>query len=93
MYENYIPDFVIEPAKGKHLTLRHALRKKVENVKGIFAYCPVVEENVFLQYSNVQSIATIKGVPDNYSRIKNYKPHRRRRIPNKNLENLTRLLC
>ena len=76
MYENYIPDFVIEPAKGKTLDTDDAALQKVENVKGIFAYCPVVEENVFLQYSNVQSIATIKGVPDNYSRIKKITSHK-----------------
>lgn len=75
MYENYIPDFVIEPAKGKVLNTNDAALQKVKNIKGIFAYCPVVEENVFLQYSNVQSIATIKGVPDNYGRIKKITSH------------------
>jgi lipoprotein-releasing system permease protein len=75
MYENYIPDFVIEPAKGKVLNTDDAALQRVKNIKGIFAYCPVVEENVFLQYSNVQSIATIKGVPDNYSSIKKITSH------------------
>lgn len=70
MYESYIPDFVIEPAKGKVLNTDEAALRKIKNIKSIFAFCPVVEENVFLQYADIESIATIKGVPEDYSRIK-----------------------
>lgn len=70
MYENYTPDFVIEPGKGKIIDTWDKPIAKIKNIKGIFAFCPVVEENVFLQYSDIQSIASIKGVPEDYSKIK-----------------------
>lgn len=75
MYENHIPDFVIEPAKGKTLETNDNAIQKVKTLKGIFAFCPVIEENVFLQYGNIQSIATIKGVPDSYSSISKITSH------------------
>jgi lipoprotein-releasing system permease protein len=75
MYENYIPDFVVEPARGKVLNTEDAPLQKIKNINGIFAFCPVVEENVFLQYGNVQSIAKIKGVPDNYCLLKKITNH------------------
>ena len=83
-YNSYIPDYVIEPAKGKTIflsdegvkaavkELREGLAVESGGRDAGSAVCiyPVLEETVYVQYDVVQSIARIKGVPAGYDSLK-----------------------
>ena len=70
MYDSYLPDFIIESKKGKIVNLNSTTLIEVEKFckdQGFFS--PIIEENVYAQYSNLQCITTLVGVPDNYEQI------------------------
>lgn len=75
-YNSYIPDYVIEPAKGKTISLSD---EKLDKLFGWGEFkmktpyktdlYPILEETVYVQYDVVQSIAKIKGVPAGYDTL------------------------
>lgn len=82
-YNSYIPDYVIEPAKGKtidmsrnsrivtalfDLSMKAAVSGEAEHVQAFH----VLEETVYVQYDAVQSIARIKGVDTAYFSLKRF---------------------
>ena len=76
-YNSYIPDYVIEPAKGKTIDVSKdnrlvtglsALSAAEEHVQSFY----VLEETVYVQYDVVQSIAKIKGVDTSYFSLKRF---------------------
>lgn len=76
-YNSYIPDYVIEPAKGKTIDVSKdnrivtglsGLSAAGEHVKSFY----VLEETVYVQYDVVQSIAKIKGVDTSYFSLKRF---------------------
>lgn len=76
-YNSYIPDYVIEPAKGKTIDVSKdnrivtglsALSAAGEHVQSFY----VLEETVYVQYDVVQSIAKIKGVDTSYFSLKRF---------------------
>ena len=82
-YNSYIPDYVIEPAKGKtidmsknsriitalfDLSMKAAVSGEAEHVQAFH----VLEETVYVQYDAVQSIARIKGVDSAYFSLKRF---------------------
>lgn len=76
-YNSYIPDYVIEPAKGKTIDVSKdnrivtglsGLSAAGEHVQSFF----VLEETVYVQYDVVQSIAKIKGVDTSYFSLKRF---------------------
>lgn len=76
-YNSYIPDYVIEPAKGKTIDVSKdsrivtglsALSAAGEHVQSFY----VLEETVYVQYDAVQSIAKIKGVDTSYFSLKRF---------------------
>ena len=66
IYESYKADFVITPATGKVLTFTEDNVTDITGIKGIIAYEPILEENVFLKYGNRDAIVTIKGIQESY---------------------------
>ena len=66
IYESYKADFVIAPTKGKLLTFTEDNVTDITGIKGITAYEPVLEENVFLKYGNRDAIVTIRGIQESY---------------------------
>ena len=76
-YNSYIPDYVIEPAKGKTIDVSKdnrivtglsGLSAAGEHVQSFY----VLEETVYVQYDVVQSIAKIKGVDTSYFSLKRF---------------------
>ncbi|MBE6245045.1 MAG: ABC transporter permease [Bacteroidales bacterium] len=76
-YNSYIPDYVIEPAKGKTIDVSKdnrivtglsGLSAAGEHVQSFY----VLEETVYVQYDAVQSIAKIKGVDTSYFSLKRF---------------------
>ncbi|MFY9117014.1 MAG: ABC transporter permease [Bacteroidales bacterium] len=61
MYHAFDPDITISPAAGKTLSDVHVFDYLKED-KRVTAFCPVIEERVFLQYRNQQAVAVMKGV-------------------------------
>jgi ABC-type lipoprotein release transport system permease subunit len=66
IYESYKADFVIAPTKGKLLTSTEDNVTDITGIKGIMAYEPILEENVFLKYGNRDAIVTIRGIQESY---------------------------
>ncbi len=76
-YNSYIPDYIIEPAKGKTIDVSKdsrivtglsGLGAAGEHVQSFY----VLEETVYVQYDAVQSIAKIKGVDTSYFSLKRF---------------------
>lgn len=68
MYEKSAPDLVIEPSRGKVLDLQEPELQQVMRLRGEgVAAFPVVEETVYIQYDTRQTVAKIRGIPDEYA--------------------------
>lgn len=65
-YQEYQPDFIITPSYGKIFRADSLFKAETGSIKGIDAISEIVEETVFIQYGNSQSIAVIKGVEPDY---------------------------
>lgn len=63
------PDLKITAAEGKMFDPKILTDSVFINFQEIEGYSAVIEENALLRYGNRQYIATIKGVPDNFSQI------------------------
>lgn len=61
MYHTFDADLLVKPAEGK-VFIQPAYFEELANDERIFACCPVIEENVFLQYRGMQSVAVLKAV-------------------------------
>lgn len=61
MYHTFDPDLLIKSAEGKTISGLQDFGELREDGR-VAAFCPVIEETVFLQYRNQQAVATMKGV-------------------------------
>lgn len=69
-FSNYFdPDLQISPVNGKTVAIPLSRKRALEEITGVLIVCPIVEEKTFLSYNGKNSIAYIKGVPDDYSKI------------------------
>ena len=68
-YQEYQPNFIVTPLHGKSFHLNSAVFEAVGRIDGIESLQPVVEEDIFVQYSDNQSIAFIRGVDSSYGRV------------------------
>lgn len=66
---SYTPDLVIEPLEGKTLDMGDSLLADASEIDGIRAFCPVVEENVFIQHEGKHIVATARGVDSLYESV------------------------
>lgn len=67
IYESYKADFVIEPLKGKTFTITPDNITQTTDIKGVLSADPILEETVFVKYGNRESIATIRGISEDYT--------------------------
>ncbi|MBQ0124655.1 MAG: FtsX-like permease family protein [Bacteroidales bacterium] len=65
---SYTADILVQPSEGKTLDTRSAGFSEVAKFPGIRAFCPVIEENVFIQYEGRHVVAAAKGVDSLYER-------------------------
>jgi lipoprotein-releasing system permease protein len=63
------PDIKIIPREGKFFDPGHLARDVLSKYPEGMYYAMVIEDNALLAYDNRQFIATLKGVPDNFSDI------------------------
>ena len=75
LYSSFYPDMKITPASGKILTLTPEQLRKLKSISGVENISLVVEEKALLRNGDNQSIITLKGVDENYTKVTNVKDH------------------
>lgn len=71
IFNKFDPDIKIIAAEGKTFIPDTSRLKLLANVDGVLCYALAIEENALLKYGDRQTIATIKGVDDNYAMVSN----------------------
>ncbi len=71
IFNTFDPDIKITAAVGKTFIPDTARLKLLANVNGLSCYSLTIEENALLKYGSRQTIATIKGIDDNYAMVSN----------------------
>ncbi len=69
IFNTFDPDITITSVKGKVFIPDSASLVRLSQVKGIYAFSTTLEDNAALTYGDKQSLATIKGVDDNYINV------------------------
>ncbi len=71
IFNTFDPDIKITAAEGKTFIADTSRLKLLAKVEGLSCYSLTIEENALLKYGSRQTIATIKGVDDNYAMVSN----------------------
>jgi lipoprotein-releasing system permease protein len=71
MYTHFDPDLQITPRQGKVFHMDDFPDEGIRQLKDVAYLSAALEENVLLKYDDRQTLATVKGVDDNYTRIVN----------------------
>ena len=66
-FSTFDPDLKITAVEGKLFNPEAFEFEKIKNLPGVVHYAEVLEEVALLKYGGQQYIATVKGVPENYS--------------------------
>lgn len=66
LYNSFDPDIKITATTGKVFSEEQLSQEKLRSINGVQYVCPVYEENALVRYSEKQTIATIKGVSDEF---------------------------
>jgi lipoprotein-releasing system permease protein len=69
LYNSFDPDLKIETVEGKYFFDDEVDLAAIAAVQGVAVYVPVLEETVLLRYGDMQLIATIKGVGENFEQL------------------------
>ncbi len=69
LYKVFYTDLVILPAEGKFFEMGGYMQEILDNTTGVAEYSKVLEENVLAQYSDRQTVVTMKGVDEKYYRV------------------------
>lgn len=67
------PDFRVEAAQGKVLTIDSITRDKIKKIEGVDAVSGILEEKVFLNYRNKNHVVYLKGVDSLFEQVINSK--------------------
>ena len=71
IFNTFDPDIKITATEGKTFVPDTSRLKLLATVNGLSCYSLTLEENALLKYGDRQTIATIKGVDDNYAMVSN----------------------
>ena len=66
LYNSFYPELIITPAQGKIFDNNDFIEQKLKADKSIASYTKTLEENAYFEYEGKATIATIKGVDENY---------------------------
>lgn len=75
LYADFYADIRIAPATGKRFVADAALLKKIQAVEGVTATTTVVEEKALLRNGDMQSIVTVKGIDEAYTKVNAIQQH------------------
>lgn len=70
-YSDFDPDIKITAVEGKMFEPHEINTEKLKGVSGVISYAEVIEEVALLKYGKQQYVATIKGIPSNYTNYTN----------------------
>ncbi len=71
LYGTLDADVVVAPAVGKRFDGATFDFNKLKNNPGVEAYSKVIEDGVLLQFNDKQTVAMLKGVDENFSKVVN----------------------
>lgn len=66
LFSNFDAPLTIVPVEGKSFADSLIVDSKFQEIQGVASYSRIIEEDAWLQYSDYNSVATIKGVPLDY---------------------------
>ncbi|NLJ07839.1 MAG: ABC transporter permease [Sphingobacteriales bacterium] len=66
LYNSFDPDFKIVPLSGKYFQLDNDDIIKIRQMEGIVSLSQVIEENALIKYQDNQTIATLKGMSEDF---------------------------
>jgi len=69
LYTSFYPDIKISPAAGKTLTLTQQQLQQLAGIKGVRAVSLEAQDNAVLQNGEWRTIAYLKGVDENYTKV------------------------
>jgi len=69
LFNSFNPDLVISPKEGKTFNTGEISEDRLRKIPGVLYLTEVIEENALLKYKDKQSIVTIKGVEEEFSRM------------------------
>ncbi|SHL82673.1 lipoprotein-releasing system permease protein [Chitinophaga jiangningensis] len=69
LYSSFYPSVKVAPVSGKTIRLNAVQLKHIAEVPGVAAYTAVIEEKAVLRYGDEPTIAVLKGVDSNYTRV------------------------
>lgn len=75
LHQSFYPEIIIQPATGKFFENDSLLRNKISSNPEVAAVAEVLEENAYIEYADRATIATIKGVSQNYPSTNSIKQH------------------
>ncbi len=75
LYSTHDCDLLILPKDGKSFIPVSDDFSKIKSSDKIASFCEIIEENIFIKYSQQESVATIKGVDSNYQKITKLKDY------------------
>jgi lipoprotein-releasing system permease protein len=71
IFNTFDPDLSVTSAKGKVFIPDSLSLVRLAEINGVSAYSLTLEDNAALRYGDKQTIASIKGVDDNYRNVTN----------------------
>lgn len=69
LYSAHDSDLLIIPREGKSFVPHSQGFDFIRSSEKVARFCEIIEENIFIKYSQQESVATIKGVDSNYQAI------------------------
>lgn len=69
LYSTHESDLLIIPKTGKCFVPQSKGFDKIRRSGNVASFCEIIEENIFIKYSQQEAVATIKGVDSNYAAI------------------------
>jgi len=69
LINSFNPDLKIELVEGKTFIADSATLQKIRSVPGVFDLSLVLEDKALVRYDELQTIAVVKGVSNNYASI------------------------
>ena len=69
LFNSFSPDLQITVIKGKTFDPGAEIFNEIKNTKGVADFAEVLEDKALLRYNQKQTIATVKGVSENFKEI------------------------
>lgn len=63
------PDLKLVPSQGKSFLLTEDEENSLKEIDGVFSISKIIEERIVLDFDGKKTLATIKGVDDNYTDV------------------------